>query len=536
MRNSREIRLGGVFFDTHTHELRDRTGSRIFLRNKSTEVLACLAACPDQLVAKSEIMDLVWPDVTVSDESLTQCIADIRRAIGDKDQSVLKTHIGRGYSLSLGENHAARPRLKQMVAGALSAVAIAVTAIMIFPLLQPTPSGNGVPRVAVLAFDDLSAGEEKGWLGDGIAEGVITELASYQEFLVLARNSSFSFRDRPTEISEIASKLNADFIVEGSKQKSGDRLRVTVQLIDASDGTHLWADEYNTDIGELFEVQSKIVRSIATQLGRELAWSPPQKGGREKVNALHYYFLGNKAFSERNPEALRRAIDHYENAIAADPEAAFGYIGMATVIWHDITQGWVYGDVPYQELLQRGIDYAEAAIAADPTNYASHISRGDLHTSAGQLEDAIIRYKMAAELNPSSSTAMAVAAEPLMYLGRTDEAIEMLERAMDVNPIVPGWYYNTLSRAYWDAGRCEEGKQAIKKRASMREWDLRALIVNLVCLGELDEAQAAGKRLLELNPDFTVGGHAERVKKVMANERYFERWMESLRAAGLPEA
>ena len=155
--------------------------------------------------------------------------------------------------------------------------------------------------------------------------------------------------------------------------------------------------------------------------------------------------------------------------------------------------------------------------------------------SAGELEDAIVRYKTAAELNPSSSTAMAVAAEPLLYLDRTEEALAMMDRAIEVNPIVPGWYYNVQSRIFWHAGRCEEGKEAIKKRANMREWDLRALIVNLVCLGELDEARAAGKRILELKPDFTVSGHAERVRNVMVNQEYFDRWMESLRAAGLPQ-
>ena len=533
MQNRLEIRLGQIVFELDSRDLRDEAGNRIELRNKSSEVLAFLASHPDQIVTKSDIMDAVWPDVTVSDESLSRCVADIRRAIGDKEQSVLKTHVGKGYSLAVSTVPSMRRRIMPVAVIVLGVVAVVVGAI--WALTRPEPVANETPRIAVLAFDDLSADDDKGWLGDGIAEGVITELAGYREFLVIARNSSFSFRDKATDISEIASKLNADYVVEGSKQKFGDRLRVTVQLIDGHDSTHIWADEYDADIGELFEVQSKIVRSIATQIGRELAWSPPQSGGRDKVNALHFYFLGNKAFSERNPKALGRAIDFYEQAIDADPDAAFGYIGMATVIWSDITQGWIYADVPYEELLQRGIDYAEAAIATDPTNYASHIARGDLHMSAGELEDAIVRYKTAAELNPSSSTAMAVAAEPLLYLDRTEEALAMMDRAIEVNPIVPGWYYNVQSRIFWHAGRCEEGKEAIKKRANMREWDLRALIVNLVCLGELDEARAAGKRILELKPDFTVSGHAERVRNVMANQEYFDRWMESLRAAGLPQ-
>ncbi|MDH5798758.1 MAG: winged helix-turn-helix domain-containing protein, partial [Paracoccaceae bacterium] len=521
MQNRLEIRLGQIVFDLDTRDLRDQAGNRIELRNKSSEVLAFLSAHPGQIVSKSDIMDAVWSEVTVSDESLTQCIADIRRALGDKNQRILKTHIGKGYSLNASYARSRRSGGALIVASVLGAIAIAAGVFWFLTGTGPAP--NAIPRIAVLAFDDLSVGEEKGWLGDAIAEGVITELARYREFLVLSRNSSFSYRSTPTDIAEIAAKLNADFIVEGSKQKSGDRLRVTVQLINAHDSTHIWADEFDADIGELFDVQSEIVRSIAAQLGRELSWSPPQTGNRQKVDALHYFFLGNQAFEAGTPGAYRQAIDFYEQSIAADPDSPFGYVGMATVVWSDITQGWIYPDVPREELLKLGVDYAEMAITIDPTYYAAHIARGDMHFSAGEHEQAIVRYGTAAELNPSSSTAMAVASDPLIYTGRTEEAIALMERAIEVNPITPGWYYNNLSRAYWDAGRCAEGEQTIRKRASLREWDYRALIVNLVCQGKLEEAQYAAKQLLELNPDFTVSAHARRVRDVMNNTDYHER-------------
>lgn len=533
MLNRSEIWLGDVVFDTETRDLRDSDGGRIELRNKSSEVLTFLANHPNEIVSKSDIMEAVWPDVTVSDESLTQCIADIRRAIGDKDQTLLKTFVSKGYGLTVNAA-AKKQRAKSPLVFAVVFVLV-LAGVALWWITQPDPPLAETPRIAILAFDDLSAGEDNGWLSDGIAEGVITELARYKEFLVIARNSSFSFRDTPTDITDIATQLNADYVLEGSKQKSGDRLRVTVQLINGNDGTHIWADEYDADIGELFDIQSQIVRSISSQIGRELIWNAPKIGGREKVSALHYYLQGNEAYFEANSESYSRAIRLYQKSIEADPEAPFGYAGMATVIWSDLLQGWIYPDVPYEELLQRGIDYAEKALAADPTFYASHIARGDLYFSAGDHEAAVNSYKIAAELNPSSSIAFAVANDPLIYLNRAEEAIELMERAIEINPIVPGWYYNNLSRAFWAVGRCAEGVQTIKKRPKFREWDYRALIVNLVCTGEIEEAEKAGVKLLELNTKFTISGHGKRIQRAINNPEYLERWLNHLRAAKLPE-
>ena len=535
MSNRTEIRLGQVAFDTETLDLRDASGARIDLRAKSARVLAFLASRPDEIVGKAGILDAVWPDVTVSEESLPQCVSEIRKAIGDRDQSILRTHVGKGYSLAVAASGQANRVRKLAARGAAAVLLLGLAAAAYWWLAPPQRPPSELPRIAVLAFDDLSAGEDRGWLSDGIAEGILTELARYREFLVIARNSSFSFRDNPTDVTDIAAELNADYIVEGSKQKSGDRLRVTVQLIDGRDGTHMWTQDYDADIGELFDVQSEIVRSISAQIGSELRRRPAQTGGKAKVDALHFYLQGNQAFSDSTPESYRRAIDLYRQAIDADPEAPFGYSGMATIIWSDSFQGWIYADVPRDELLKRGAEYAEAAIAADPDYYAAQIARGDIHAAAGELEDAVDRYQRAVELNPSSSIALAVAADPLIYLDRADEAIALMERAIELNPVVPGWYYNNLSRAFFAVGRCAEGVETIKKRRRLKEWDYRALIVNLVCAGDLEEAHRAAGKLLQQNPDFTVSAHKQRTEKAMNFSEYHDRWIEALRAAGLPE-
>lgn len=532
MLNRDEIQLGDVVFNISALQLTRTSGEHIQLRNKSSEVLACLAKHPDSIVSKSSILDEVWTDVTVSEDSLTQCIADIRRAIGDTNQQFVRTHVGKGYSLNT--QNVRQPISFKLPAIVALSFAVAGAVIWWFSSRPAEPVES--PRVAILAFDDLSAGEDKGWLSDGIAEGVITELARYREFRVIARNSSFSFRNAPMDVTEIAQRLDADYLVEGSKQKSGNRLRVTVQLIDGHDGTHIWAHEFDANIGELFDVQSEIVRSISLGIGSELAWVPPRSGGRKAVDALHFFHKGNEAFSKGTPESYNQAAEFYSLSISADPEAPFGYVGMATLVWGDVSQGWYFVDMSRDEILRRGFDYAEKAVAADPNYYLSHVARGDLHTSAGEFEEALVDYEKAAELNPASSVALAVAAEPLLYLNRADDAIAMIEQALDINPISEDWYYNILSRSLWWAYRCEEGLAAIKKRTKVRPWDYRAMIMNLVCLDRVEEAREAGKKIMELDPSFTVSAHARRMEATLHHfPEYVDRWTSSLRKAGLPE-
>jgi len=529
--NRDEIRIGNVVFDIATRSLCDVRGADIELRNKSSEVLAYLARHRDRIAKKDEIIKAVWPNVTVTDESLTQCIADIRRAIGDKNQTLLKTHIGKGYAL----NAQARTDFTSPKTVLITALVVLVAAAILTFVFWPHAPAQERPRIAVLAFDDLSAGEDRGWLSDGIAEGVITELAKFPELTVIARNSSFKFRDGGTGIEEIATALRANYIVEGSKQKSGDRLRVTVQFINAHDGSHIWAHEYNTGIAELFDVQSEIVRSITVTIGMEVAWRRPPPSDQHKVTALHYYLSGNREFQKRTAESSAKARDLYMEAIDADPEAPFGYVGMVTHYWRDLRTDWVEPDVPRQERIAQAVTYAETALRLDPDYYAAHIARGDIHLLVGENQDAVRRYQMALDLNPSSGIAMVAAADPLVYLDRAEEAVDMVKRAIDINPMTPMWYYSTLGHAQWAAGHCDDGIESIKMMDFLPAWSLRNLIALQVCVGDLPAARQSAVKLLEQKPDFTVGAHSARTINTFNNPQLHNRWLDALRMAGLPE-
>ena len=542
MSNPDEILIGDLAFNVRSLDLRDGLGSRIALRNKSSEVLAALAVRRGEIVSKADIMASVWPGVEVTDESLTQCISDIRRAIGDKEQSFLQTHIGKGYSLAQTAS-IGNPGSRSLVSSLSFGIVVLVASIVGWTFTtDPAPEEPVVEphdertRVAVLAFDDLSPGADNGYLSDGISEGIITELARYPELAVVARNTSFSFRGNPTDITEIAEKLDADFVVEGSMQKSGNRIKVTVQLINGWDGTHRWAHEFDREFGDYFDIQSEIVLGVASHLGRELAWFEPETGGSKKATALNLYLRGNREFWKQGKAAKEAARRLYLEAIKADPEAPYGYIGMSLIIYSEIPNRDFYRGMSGAKLLKQGISYAEKALALAPDYYASHIARGDMHDRAGEHEQAIIRYQHAAKLNPSSADAMVLSAEPLLFLGREDEAIAMLQRAIDINPIPPEWYYKSMSFALWAKGKCEEAVKWSKKRSRYRPSDLRHLMVAQACAGELDGAKETAGRHMRTVPGYTVSTYRQRNSiSFKHNPQLLDRFLADLAKAGLPE-
>jgi adenylate cyclase len=391
------------------------------------------------------------------------------------------------------------------------------------------------PRVAVLAFDDLSAGDDKGYLSDGVAEGLLTELSRYRELGVIARNSSFRFRDSGLGIQDIADELRADYVIEGSKQKSGDQIRITVQLIDGHDGTHIWAEDYDADIGDLFEVQDRVVREITNRIGREVTWKPPSRGGREVVGALHFFMKGLEQFQMATSTGTLAARDFFEVAIETDPKAPYGYVGLVWVHWRDLWSNEIDPVTPRNEKLRRAAALADKALALDPEYHLAHVARADIHVAAGELQEALIRYDSAAELNPNDVLVMVGSTDPLVFLGRGEEAIALLEKAIDLDPITPAWYFQQLAWAHWSIGQCEEGLVAIRRMAKMNNNALRVLAALYVCDGDIEAARETMANFREVNPERTVSKEIELFGTSWRDPDTMKRWAEALRLAGMPE-
>ena len=258
---------GRVFSPTE-RVLRTDTGDVVELRRKSADVLAYLINAQEAVVSKSQLFDDVWDGKAVTDDSLSQCVSDIRKALRDEAHSILVTHQRKGYQILLpaARQGANRTRHLPLLVGMMI---VALAAGAIWWAWQPS-SLPARTRIAVLAFDDFSPEPDQSYLSDAIAEGIITELARFQSFATIARNSSFSFRGEEIDVLDIAKAIGADLILDGSQQKLGENLTVTVQLIEAESGTHLWAGRYEGQVAELFDFQADIIRKVASTVGGQL--------------------------------------------------------------------------------------------------------------------------------------------------------------------------------------------------------------------------------------------------------------------------
>ncbi len=440
----------------------------------------------------------------------------------------------------LAEQPAQRSRLPWFAAVALALVVVGAaiwwqTSRPEFDPVDPAEMAEALPdkpSMAVLALDDLSTGDDKGYLSDAIAEGIITELSRFSEFLVIARNSSFKYRDTATDVRTIATELGVHYIVEGSQQKSGDKVRVTVQLIDALAGNHIWAETYDRDLADLFAVQDEIVREVASAIGAKVAFRPPPSGGLAAVSALHLNLQGRPHLRAWTKEGTQKGLELNLAAVEADPTSPFGYIGLSFV-YPRAEYGWL--DMDGAEGFARAEQAADKALELDPDNYDAHYARGFVHKQRGEHRQAFERYRRALELNPNAANVMADMAETHMYGGRIDEALDLMTRAMRLDPHHPDWFKWNFAWAQWANGDCDSALSAMHSMTKIPNSARRMLAIIQVCLGLQDEAEATIKAFLEKAPDMTISKLRERNEKRYSDTSILERSLDALRQAGMPE-
>ncbi len=549
LKSAETITFHGFVFLTKSRELRTVEGKAADLRSQSAEVLLALAARPGEIVSKLELMQAVWPDTFVTEDSLTQCVADIRRALADDAHVIVETFPKRGYRLNADpleavdqgaaagtERTKTRFKRRGFMLTAVVLVAAAISAYYGAENWLTTPvRSSGVPRIAVLPFEDFSTGANKGYLSDAVAEGIITELARSKTYAVIARNSSFRYRGQPIDARQIGDELRVDYLLEGSQQKIGDRLKVTAQLLDARDGSHLWANTYNREIGDLFVVQEEIIRTLADRVGQRIHRAWPQSGVA-RVSALHYYLMGlaeiQKDFSAAGMERQRQ---FNLKAIEADPNSQFGYIGLAHSYRFDAMFGWHQQEHSRDEALKLGAEYADKAILLAPDDAESHWARAGVHAEALEVEQALARYDQAIALNPSNSEILVSSTDLLLPVGRTVEAIDRIKQAMGIDPFYPDWFNWQMGWALYEMNDCGAALAAMRKMSKIPIGAYRRLAGIYACLEKEREAKEALLVFLKDSPGESISKERRLWGNLYTAPGALDRWIKHMRFAGLPE-
>lgn len=527
---SREIRLGDVVLDIENRRLQRCDGSAVELRNKSMDVLLVLAENPGEVISKDGLLNRVWGETFAAEEGLVQCIADIRRALNDEDKTIVETIPRSGYRLN-GTVQAARHRW--FIPAAVLMLAIAVIGVWWLVFDIQTPVGSDIKVVAVLPLDDLSTADNKGYLSDALSEGIITELARFPHFRVVARNSSFQFRGTPTDIRKIGKVLGADYVVEGSQQYDGERLRVTIQLIDTETGTHLLSEKLDRKIEDLFAIQDQIVGQVASKVGGSILTHLPTKHSKNEVSTLLRSLQARKLMRHFSRENWEKALALEETNIRTDPESPWGYLGKSLMLRNAVFLGWIKR--PRDEILDESLDLARKALTIAPKNYMSHFAAARVLATRTEYAKSLLHYETSAKLNPSDPLVLLGMSVPLLNVGRAEHAITILLKARSMDPSHSDWSLWLLGRAYWQNQECKKGLEAMLAMASPHFSSQTMLAANYVCVGDLGKAKKVMEAYMEKKPDHTISAEAERVHREWEDDEMSTRWLEAMRVSGMPE-
>jgi len=458
----------------------------------------------------------------------------------------------RVYRMRVGPEAAVQPRPRHRYKAALAALVVLIVAVggawaiwnFYFrpPPMEPASEEKMAyplpdkPSIAVLPFVNMSEDPKQEYFSDGLTEEIITALSKTPKMLVIARNSTFSYKGKAVKVNQVAEELGVRYVLEGSVRKAEDRIRITAQLIDALTGRHLWAERYDRDLKDIFALQDEITMKILTALEVKLTEGEQARVRAKGTNNLeayekllqtvHYFTRFNK---DDNVLAQQKA----EEVIALDSGYAYGYVMLGWTHMLDLLYGSTKS--PRKSIAQAE-ELVQKALGLDDSFGPAYRLLGFIYRTKKQYEKGISAAERAVALNSNSADAHAHLGMALVALGRPEEAIVSLKRAIRLNPIPPGYYLFNLGQAYRMTERYEEAIVAYRKSLHLSPDSLFthiALAATYALLGREEEAHAEAAEILRINPKFSVEHFAKTLP--YKNQADTDRFFDALRKAGLPD-
>jgi len=512
------LRFGAFEIDLRGGQLTKR-GARIRLQGQPFQVLAALLERPGELVTREELRIKIWPRTIVDfDHGLNKAISKIRDALGDSGDSprFVETVPRRGYRFladvaaledpdaqsagtpqeATSVDRAAVHRLaawwRLRSAGTLAGVAAAVAlAAAVAWVVNSRTHNTQIRSLAVLPLENLSGDPAQEYFADGMTDELITDLGQIGALRVISRTSAMTYKGARKPLAQIGSELGVQALVEGSVLRSGERVRITAQLIQVADDKHIWAHSYEGDAQDVLALQKRVARTIAEQVSTTLnrqEQAALQTSGAIKPEAYDAYLRGRYFWNKRTGDGLRHAIEYFTDAIEKDPTFAAAYSGLADA--YALSGDWEYGILSPQDAFARAKVAAGKALELDPNSAEAHTSLAfALDLYAWDWQSAEREYQRALALNPGYATAHQWYGWHVMVMGRAADGIAELKTALNLDPLAP---------------------------------ILAADLADALCIARLyDDSLQQSRKALELHPNFAVA-HYQLGQTLVQMRRYDE--------------
>lgn len=500
------VRLGGAVLDLGRGTL-TRDGHVVPLRSKSFRLLCELASHPGRVMSKQELLDAVWPDVIVTEASLSQAVHDVRRALGDEAGQVLRTVARRGFMLCPAEPRTDKGYVPPETHGVASAR----------------------PRIALLPLTDRTGLPDQGPIIEGLVEEVTAGLSRFRNLTVVARHSAFAAAaDRSLDVVGIGEKLKADFLVDGSARLVEGRLILALALNDVRSGDMLWGDSFACEGAGWLTLQDLIPRRIVSRLFASIEEAGLRGSLRRStadLTAFEHLARGRAIFRSFEPGANEQALAHFAAAIEADPTlgVAYSYHGLADAAVHSYS-------LVSPEVKQRVRAQGLRGVQLSPEESRCHGILSFFHVWLGEFEQAEQAARRAVALNPCDADGLFNVAYVLVNRGRHQESLEWFERAKDINPMWPGNYDNGHSLALFHLGRYDQSVRLLSRVPRLNARQEMRLAATYALMGERDFARqhAEQARSLASDRDFVEWA---RTSYPFEQERDRQRLMDGIRLA-----
>lgn len=391
------------------------------------------------------------------------------------------------------------------------------------------------PSVAVLPFKNLSGDPRQEFFSDGFTEDITTTLAKIPRMFVIARESSFTFKGKSVQIQEIGRELGVRYVLEGSIQKFGDQIRITAQLIDATNGHHLWAEKYDRKLKDIFAMKDEITMKIATVLqvkltdGEMANWGPETESFEAYIKVMQSW----EHFRAFTPDDNILSRQKAKEALDLDPN----YSSATEMVAWTLLMDGVFGTSKTPEKsIEQAFDLAQKVLDRGDSDAGAHFLIGYAYSRKGQFDKAISELEIARDLFPNNADINAGLGTILNDAGKPEEAISVLKNAIRLNPIPPGWYLGRLGDGYRLTRQYEKAVHKYKEAIQLQPDDMISHLTLALCyvkLGREADAHAEAKEVLRINPKFSAESYAKHIP--LKDEASKKLFIDGMRKAGLPE-